>query len=96
MADLGVALRRARLAAGMTQAALAARAGVSRQWVSEVEAGKRPGAELSLVLRALSASGARLAVILPDDAAAQDPVGDRRLDATRRAELDHLRELGVV
>ena len=50
LGDLGAALRRHRLAAGLTQAQLAGRAGVSRQWVSEVEGGKRAGVEFGAVL----------------------------------------------
>jgi HTH-type transcriptional regulator/antitoxin HipB len=45
-------VRGQRLGAGLTQAQLAARAGVSRQWVSELEHGK-PTAELGLVLALL-------------------------------------------
>ncbi|MCO8273441.1 helix-turn-helix domain-containing protein [Actinoplanes sp. TRM 88003] len=40
----------------MTQAHLAARAGVSRRWLSDLEAGK-PTAEVGLVFKVLSALG---------------------------------------
>ncbi|MEQ1930592.1 MAG: helix-turn-helix domain-containing protein [Parvularculaceae bacterium] len=52
--DFGAVIRERRRALGLDQAALAARIGVSRLWVSEVERGK-PGAGLGLVLRALAA-----------------------------------------
>lgn len=45
----------------MSQAELATRARVSRQWISEFEAGK-PTAELGLVIRLLDALGLRLNV----------------------------------
>jgi HTH-type transcriptional regulator/antitoxin HipB len=52
--DVAAAVRGRRLDAGMSQADLARRAGVSRKWVYEFEAGK-PAAELGLVLRVLDA-----------------------------------------
>lgn len=52
--DLGLAVRRARLDAGLTQAALAECAGVGRQWLSELEGGKR-SAEVGLVFAVLDA-----------------------------------------
>lgn len=48
----------------MSQAELAARAGVSRKWIYEFEAGK-PNAEVGLLLRVLDALGLTLEVI-PD------------------------------
>jgi y4mF family transcriptional regulator len=57
--DLGSAIRVRRRALGLDQAGLATRAGVSRLWVNQVEAGK-PGASLGLVLRTLSALGMEL------------------------------------
>ena len=41
---------------GFSQAELAARAGVSRKWIYEFEAGK-PNAELGLILRVFDALG---------------------------------------
>jgi HTH-type transcriptional regulator/antitoxin HipB len=55
--DLGAALRDARRAAGLSQEALADRAGVSRQWLSRLETGTNPGAELRKVLDVLAALG---------------------------------------
>jgi HTH-type transcriptional regulator / antitoxin HipB len=46
---------------GQTQAELAAAAGVSRRWLSDLEAGKTT-AELSLILRTLDALGIGLDV----------------------------------
>ena len=50
----GSAVRRACKAQGLSQADLAARAGVSRPWLSELETGKRT-AELGRALLVLSA-----------------------------------------
>lgn len=59
--DVAVALREGRMAAGLTQAALARRAGTSQATVSAYESGrKRPGVET--FSRLLAASGARLAI----------------------------------
>lgn len=52
--DLAAAVRSRRIDLGLNQADLAARAGVSRKWVYEFEAGK-PAAELGLILRVLDA-----------------------------------------
>ncbi|MFZ3454307.1 helix-turn-helix domain-containing protein [Arthrobacter sp. 7Tela_A1] len=57
--QLGTAVHDARKRAGMTQAVLAARAGVSRKWLIGLEQGARTGAELGKVfdvLRALNLS----------------------------------------
>lgn len=52
--DLAAVVRGRRKDLGMNQAQLAERAGVSRKWIYEFEAGK-PTAELGLVLRVLDA-----------------------------------------
>lgn len=57
--DIGALLRESRKQAGLGQAELARRIGVSRQWVVEVERGK-PRAEMGLVLRALNTLGSPL------------------------------------
>ena len=44
--DLGAAVRAARQEGGLSQQVLADRAGVPRQWVSRLETGSNPGAEL--------------------------------------------------
>ena len=54
--DLGAAVRDARLRQGWTQAELADRIDVSRQWVSSLERGKTT-AELGIALRAVAALG---------------------------------------
>jgi HTH-type transcriptional regulator/antitoxin HipB len=53
-ADFGAIIRDRRLRARLTQAALARKVGVGRQWIVEVEKGK-PGAPLALLLRTLDA-----------------------------------------
>lgn len=52
--DLGLAVRGRRLELGISQAKLAAKAGVSRKWLSEFEQGK-PSAEIGMMLRILDA-----------------------------------------
>lgn len=59
--DAANAIRGRRLEFGLSQSELARRAGVSRKWVNEFEAGK-PAAELHLVMRVLDAVGLRLAL----------------------------------
>ena len=60
--DAGDAIKRARLRAGLTQHALAARAGTSQATISAYESGrKRPS--LETLDRILGATGARLAVV---------------------------------
>ena len=60
--DAGDAIKRARLRAGLTQHALAARAGTSQATISAYESGrKQPSVET--LDRILAASGARLAVV---------------------------------
>jgi len=71
--DIGAIIRGRRIELGMSQDALARRAGVSRLWVNEIEAGK-PGAETGLVLRVLDVLGVEV------EAYAQKPAkreGDR-------------------
>jgi HTH-type transcriptional regulator/antitoxin HipB len=53
--DLGAALRATREAQGLTQATVAATAGVSRRWLIAIEHGEHPRAELDRVLRVLQA-----------------------------------------
>ncbi len=68
-ADIGLAIRERRRAAGWDQEALARRAKVSRQWIVEIEKGK-PRAEIGLVLRTLEALGLDVSL------ATAGPVGD--------------------
>lgn len=57
--DIGAVLREGRQNAGLDQAELARRAGVSRQWLVEVERGK-PRAEVGLILRVFNTLGLSL------------------------------------
>lgn len=75
--DLGATVRDRRRAMQLDQAALAGRAGVSRQWIIALEQGK-PGAELGLVLRTLKALNLRLDVSAEP---AMAPSDDIDLDA---------------
>ncbi|NNU27319.1 helix-turn-helix domain-containing protein [Isoptericola sp. JC619] len=59
---LGAAVRRLRLDRGMTQAELARRAEVSRQWLVGLESGKTPGLEVGRLMRVLDALDASLTV----------------------------------
>jgi HTH-type transcriptional regulator/antitoxin HipB len=70
--DLAAAVRGRRLDLGLSQAELAARARVSRQWISEFEGGK-PTSELGLVIRLLDALGLRLNLVDPDEGPDQRP-----------------------
>jgi HTH-type transcriptional regulator/antitoxin HipB len=64
---LAAAVRGRRIDLGLSQANLAARAGVSRKWIYEFEAGK-PKAEFGLVLRVLDALALSLELAPLDDA----------------------------
>ena len=59
--DLGLAIRDQRRKLGLSQADLASKAGVGRQWVVAIEHGKSR-AELGLVLRTLSALDLRVTI----------------------------------
>jgi HTH-type transcriptional regulator/antitoxin HipB len=59
--DLGAAFEARRKALALDQGSLAAKVGVSRQWIGAIEQGK-PGAELALVLRTLRALDMPLSV----------------------------------
>jgi HTH-type transcriptional regulator/antitoxin HipB len=76
--DLAATVRGRRMDLAISQAELAARAGVSRKWVYEFEAGK-PTAELRLILRVLDALGLVLDVTYDEQAGADQSTRD--LDA---------------
>lgn len=57
--DLAAGVRGRRTSLGLSQAELARRAGVSRPWLSEVEAGK-PTVEFGRIIRLLDALGLSL------------------------------------
>lgn len=78
MSEAGSVLRTARKAAGLTQAELARRAGVTQSVVSAYEAGRREPA-LSTLTRLIEATGATLRLHV-------EPHG-RRLPATPRGKL---------
>jgi HTH-type transcriptional regulator / antitoxin HipB len=59
--DLGFAIRDRRRRLDLGQDELAARVGVSRKWIIDVEKG-RPRAQIGLVLRTLEALGLRLSL----------------------------------
>ena len=63
-AEFGLMVRDQRRAVGSSQQQLADRVGVSRRWVVQMEQGK-PGAELGLVLKTLSALTLQVQVDLP-------------------------------
>lgn len=64
-ADVGRLVRAARTSRAMSQADLAAAAGVSRRWMVDLEAGK-PRAELALALRVLAVLGVGLHTDAPE------------------------------
>ena len=74
-ADLGALIRDRRRHLGLGQAELAARIGVSRQWIVGVERG-RARAELGLVLRAIDSLGIRLNGVLPETGSVEPPPSD--------------------
>ncbi len=80
--DFAAAVRGRRLSLGLSQRELALRARVSRQWISEFEAGKAT-AELALVLRLLDALGlqARLDEPAAETSSEHPPVQTLDLDA---------------
>ena len=66
---LGHAVQALRLHRGLTQAELAAAAGVSRQWVVNVEAGRTHGIEVGRLMRLLDTLHSSLFIHVdsPDD-----------------------------
>jgi y4mF family transcriptional regulator len=62
--EIALLVREERTRQGISQDELAARAGVSRKWISELEAGK-DSVELALALRTLNALEIGLRAILP-------------------------------
>jgi HTH-type transcriptional regulator/antitoxin HipB len=59
--DLGAAIKDRRRRLGLNQAQLAARIGTSRQWVIDIEKGRK-GTEIGLVFRALNVLGLALQI----------------------------------
>ncbi len=82
IADLASVVRARRHALRLSQATLAARAGVSRKWLVDLEGGKA-SIEIGLLLRVLDALDLALqATQPPPDESARDL--DRLLDTYRR------------
>lgn len=77
--DFSSLVRGRRQALGLSQAELASRANVSRQWVSAFESG-RPGSELRLILRLLEALELRLSVDPPGDTPGGRPAPSEAVD----------------
>ncbi|HLI32698.1 MAG TPA: helix-turn-helix domain-containing protein [Solirubrobacteraceae bacterium] len=73
--DLAAVVRGRRRDLGLSQAELAARAGVSRKWIYQFEAGK-PTAELRLILAVLEALGLVLDVTCEEQAPGEQPTSD--------------------
>ncbi len=73
--QIATAVRGRRQDLGLSQAALAQRAGVSRKWVYEFEAGK-PTAELGLVLRIFDALGMDMVLAERDESQTTSDVSD--------------------
>jgi HTH-type transcriptional regulator/antitoxin HipB len=80
ISDLAAVARGRRLTLGLSQAELAAEAGVSRDWVNSFERGK-PTVELALVLRLFDALGLRIDVTDRDDRSAEPMSRSVDLDA---------------
>jgi y4mF family transcriptional regulator len=78
--DVAVTVRGRRTDLGLSQAELARRAGVSRKWISEFEAGK-PTAEFGLAIRVLDELGIALDLISGEDADPSRTANQVDLDA---------------
>jgi len=83
--DLGLALRATRKSSRVRLDDLADLAGVSKQFVSDVEHGKQT-VQLGLVLRLLAEMGVILTVDIPS--AAEEPLAELKAKAAQ-APLDH-------
>jgi transcriptional regulator with XRE-family HTH domain len=85
IADIAAVVRGRRMEFGISQGELAKRAGVSRKWINEFEAGGKAAAEMGHVLRVLEALDIGLDTVtggpLPNDS---DIDLDDILDGLRR------------
>jgi HTH-type transcriptional regulator/antitoxin HipB len=84
--DLEALIRDRRTTLGLDQKSLAAKVGVSRQWIVEVEKGK-PRAEIGLVLRTIATLGIQLAADgsgKTKDSQGPDPVDINSIIASAR------------
>jgi HTH-type transcriptional regulator/antitoxin HipB len=80
--DIGAVIRERRRASGLDQRTLAAKVGVSRKWIIEVEKGK-PRAALRLVLRTLDVLGIVLRIAEAAPARAQPALPSAAVDLDR-------------
>ena len=88
IADFAAAVRGRRVDLGLSQGDLAERAGVSRRWVNQFEAGGRATAEIGTILRVLDALSLGLRIdVIPGTPNGRQPAGDVDLDVL----LDDLR-----
>jgi transcriptional regulator with XRE-family HTH domain len=85
--DLASVMRGRRRELGISQAELAMRASVSRDWLNTFERGKRT-VELSLVFRLVDTLGLEIELTVPDASEAADASASRRLDSILEAYLD--------
>ncbi|MDA2813150.1 helix-turn-helix transcriptional regulator [Nocardiopsis sp. RSe5-2] len=85
---LGGLVRDTRLSQGLSQSALAARAGVARSWLARVEAGHR-GAELEPLLRLLAALDLTLTLRSNSDEPQARPSPDRSRAVSGREPSTH-------
>jgi HTH-type transcriptional regulator/antitoxin HipB len=92
--DLATAVHARRRHLGLSQEELAARAGVSRQWVSAFERG-RPRAELGLVIRLLHVLDLRFALVERDSDSRSPEHGSVDLDALLEEHRPAGRKRGV-
>lgn len=79
--DLGVALREARRAEGISQAELARIVGVSRPWLSTFETGRIASARLDTVMRIIAALDVSVTLSRPTPPAPVDDEEPVDLDA---------------
>lgn len=70
--DLGLVVRDRRRVLQLDQRALAAKVGVNRQWVIDLEKG-RPGAGIGLVLKAMQVLGLRVELDASEERAPAGP-----------------------
>ena len=84
MKDLSAAIRARRKTLGLGQADLAAKAGVSREWIIDIEKGK-PRAEAALLLRTLDVLGFAVKLDV-------DPGWGMPLATPRRVSIDDIVE----
>jgi len=85
-ADFGALIRERRRGAGLDQATLAERVGVSRQWIVAVERGKAT-APIGLVLRTLAALGVELTTAEAKTTAPRGPSGGT---VVKTADIDEI------